>query len=307
MKPLDTSLLLSLPRRCWLASATALALLGSQVQAADKLPVTASFSILGDIVRVVGGDRVAVTTLVGPTQDSHAFEPKPSDVKTILASKLVVNNGLGFEPWANRLIQSAGYKGSVLVASKGVKTRTMQEDGQTETDPHAWQSPDNVVLYARNIAAALSKADPQGAASYQARTDAFVQELQTLDLWAKEQFAAIPPGKRKAITSHDAFGYFAAHYGVTFLSPQGVSTEAEPSAKQVAKLIQQIKREKIRAVFVENMGNPKLIDQLSKDAGATLGASLYSDALSTADKPGASYLQMMYHNVRALAAGMSKN
>jgi zinc/manganese transport system substrate-binding protein len=307
MQSLHTFSLASLPRRLLLASVTALTLMGSQAQAADKLPVTASFSILGDLVRVVGGDRVAVTTLVGPDQDAHAFEPKPGDVKTILASKLVVSNGLGFEPWANKLVQSAGYQGPVLIASKGVKTRTMQEDGHTETDPHAWQNPDNVVLYTRNIAAALSKADAAGTSTYQANAEAYVKELQMLDAWAKEQFAAIPPAKRKAITSHDAFGYFAAHYGVTFLAPQGVSTEAEPSAKQVAKLIQQIKREKIRAVFVENMGNPKLIDQLSKDAGAVLGASLYSDALSTADKPGATYLQMMRHNVRELVAGMAKN
>jgi zinc/manganese transport system substrate-binding protein len=307
MQTLDTFSLASLPRRFLLASVAALTLIGSQTQAAEKLPVTASFSILGDLVRVVGGDRVTVNTLVGPDQDAHAFEPKPGDVKTILASKLVVSNGLGFEPWANKLVQSAGYQGPVLIASKGVKTRTMQEDGHIETDPHAWQNPQNVVLYARNIAAALSKADAAGASTYQANAEAYVKELQMLDAWAKEQFAAILPAKRKAITSHDAFGYFAAHYGVTFLAPQGVSTEAEPSAKQVAKLIQQIKRERIRAVFVENMGNPKLIDQLSKDAGAVLGASLYSDALSTADKPGATYLQMMHNNVRELVAGMAKN
>ena len=297
----------SLPRRFLLASATALALLGGQAQAADKLPVTASFSILGDLVRVVGGDRVAVTTLVGPDQDAHAFEPKPGDMKTILASKLVVSNGLGFEPWAHKLTQSAGYRGPVLLASRGVKTRTMQEDGHTETDPHAWQNPENVVVYARNIAAALGKADAAGSSTYQANAEAYVKELHMLDAWAKEQFAAIPPAKRKVITSHDAFGYFAAHYGVTFLAPQGVSTEAEPSAKQVAQLIRQIKREKIRAVFVENMGNPQLIAQLSKDAGATLGASLYADALSAADQAGATYLQMMRHNVRELVAGMAKN
>ncbi len=307
MQAQDTFSPASLPRRFLLASATALALLGGQAQAADKLPVTASFSILGDLVRVVGGDRVAVTTLVGPDQDAHAFEPKPGDVKTILASKLVVSNGLGFEPWAHKLAQSAGYQGPVLLASKGIKTRTMQEDGHTETDPHAWQNPENVVVYARNIAAALGKADAAGSSTYQANAEAYVKELHMLDAWAKEQFAAIPPAKRKVITSHDAFGYFAAHYGVTFLAPQGVSTEAEPSAKQVAQLIRQIKREKIRAVFVENMGNPQLIAQLSKDAGATLGASLYADALSAADQPGATYLQMMRHNVRELVAGMAKN
>lgn len=195
----------------------------------------------------------------------------------------------------------------MLVASKGIKALTMQEDGRTETDPHAWQNPGNVVIYVRNIAQALRLADPQGAAQYQANSDAFVKELNGVDQWAKAQLAAIPVAKRKVITSHDAFGYFAAHYGVTFLAPQGVNTDTEPSAKQVAKLITQIKRERIRAVFVENMSNPQLIAQLSKDAGVVLGTSLYSDALSAPDKPGASYLQMMRHNVNALAAGMANN
>ena len=303
----------SLPRRFLLASATALALLGSHAHAADKLPVTASFSILGDLVRVVGGDRVVVTTLVGANEDAHVFEAKPSDAKTLLTSKLVVLNGLGFEPWAGKLLKSSGYKGESVTAAKGVKTRHMEEEkGHTghaheETDPHAWQNPNNVVLYVRNIAAGLAKVDAAGAATYQANAEAYVKELQALDAWAKAQIATIPASKRKVITSHDAFGYFAAQYGVKFLAPQGVNTETEPSAKQVAQLIKQIQREKIRAVFVENMSNPKLIAQLSKDAGATLGASLYADALSTADQPGATYLQMMRHNVTQLVAGMAQN
>ncbi len=313
MTAFDTLSLSALPRRFLLASATALTLLGSQAFAADKLPVTASFSILGDLVRVVGGDRVAVTTLVGPNEDAHVFEAKPTDAKTLLASRLVVTNGLGFEPWAAKLIKSAGYKGETVAATKGVKPRHMEEEkghaghAHEEIDPHAWQNPGNVVLYVRNIAAGLSKVDASGAATYQANAEAYVKELQALDSWTKEQIATIPADKRKVITSHDAFGYFAAQYGVKFLAPQGVNTEAEPSAKQVAQLIKQIQREKIRAVFVENMSNPKLIAQLSKDAGATLGASLYADALSTADQPGATYLQMMRHNVTQLVTGMKLN
>lgn len=313
MTALDTFSLSALPRRLVLASAAALALLGPQAQAADKLPVTASFSILGDLVRVVGGERVAVNTLVGPNEDAHAFEPKPAHAKTLLAAQLVVTNGLGFEPWAAKLQKSSGYKGATVVASQGVKARTMEEEkghaghAHEEADPHAWQNPDNVVLYVRNIAAALGKVDAAGAASYHANAEAYVKELQALDAWAKAQIATIPAPKRKVITSHDAFGYFAAHFGVQFLAPQGVNTETEPSAKQVAQLIRQIQREKIRAVFVENMSNPKLIDQLSKDAGATLGASLYADALSTAEQPGATYLQMMRHNVTQLVAGMQRN
>lgn len=313
MPPFDTLSLRALPRRFLLASATALALLGSHAQAADKLPVVASFSILGDLVRVVGGERVAVTTLVGPNEDAHVFEAKPSDAKTLLASKLVVLNGLGFEPWAGKLLKSSGYKGESVIAAQGVKPRHMKEEkghaghAHEEADPHAWQNPNHVVLYVRNIAAALGKADPAGAASYQANAEAYVKELLALDAWAQAQIATITAAKRKVITAHDAFGYFAAHYGVKFLAPQGVNTEAEPSAKQVAQLIRQIQREKIRAVFVENMSNPKLIAQLSKDAGVTLGASLYADALSAPDQGGATYLQMMRHNVTQLVAGMQRN
>ncbi len=287
----------------------ALAVLSTTSFAADKIPVTTSFSILGDLVSVVGGDRVSVTTLVGPDQDAHEFEPKPADAKSIVQGKLFVVNGLGFEHWAQKLAKSASYKGATVVASKGVKARTMtSEDGKSvETDPHAWQNPENVVLYVRNIAEALGKVDPENAATFKANSEAYVKELQTLDAWAKEQFAALPKEKRKVITSHDAFGYFGAHYGVAFLAPQGISTDAEPSAKHVAQLIKQMQREKIKAIFLENMSNSKLLEQLSKDAGATVGASLYADALSAPGQPGASYLQMARYNVTALVAGMQKN
>ena len=304
----------SLPRRLFFAGVAALALLSSYVHAADKVPVAASFSILGDLVKVVGGDKVTVTTLVGPNENAHVFEAKPSDAKTLLASKLWIVNGLGFEPWATKLAKSAGYKGETVVASKGVTGRTMPAEDEhgkgndySEADPHAWQNPDNVVLYVRNIAAGLAKVDPSGAVAYQANAEAYVKELQIIDAWAKKQFATIPVDKRKAITSHDAFGYLAAHYQIQFLAPQGFNTDSEPSAKQVAQLIKQIQREKLKAVFVENMSNPKLITQLSKDAGVTVGASLYADALSSADKPGATYLQMLRHNVAQLVAGMKLN
>jgi zinc/manganese transport system substrate-binding protein len=297
-----------LMRRVLLAGATALTLLGSSAHAAAPLPVVASFSILGDLVKIVGGDRVRVTTLVGPDEDAHVFEPKPSDAKAIAQSKLLVVNGLGFEPWAHKLAGAAAYKGLTVVASQGVKGHTMTDEHRhAEADPHAWQNPNNVVLYVRNIAAALAQADPEGAGLFKARADAYAKELQELDAWAKTQFATIPLVKRKVITSHDAFGYFAAQYQIMFLAPQGVSTEAEPSAKGVAKLIRQIQREKIRAVFLENMVNPKLIAQLSQDAGVTLGAALYADALSGANQPGATYLAMVRHNVRALASGMALN
>lgn len=285
--------------------------------AADKLAVTASFSILGDLVRVVGGERVSVTNLVGPNEDAHVFEAKPSDAKSLLQSRLLVSNGLGFDSWAQVLARSVDYKGMALLASKGLKPLTEAAKpavkghghghSHGEADPHAWQNPNNVVLYVRNIAAALSQLDPASASTYQANADAYVKELQALDAWAKAQFNAIPAAQRKVITSHDAFGYLAAHYKITFLSPQGISTEAQPSAKDVAQLITQIQREKIRAVFLENMSNQRLLTQLSQDAGTAVGGKLYADALSSPDQPGASYLLMMRHNVNQLVAGMRMN
>lgn len=276
--------------------------------AADKLPVMASFSILGDLVQVVGGDRVAVTALVGPDGDAHVFEPKPADAKNLLQTKLLVTNGLGFEPWAQKLVKSAGYKGQIAVASQGIKPRTMlDEKGKSETDPHAWQDPTNIAVYVRNIAAALSKLDPAGASIYQGNSEAYSKQLEALDAESKTAFAAIAADKRKVITSHDAFGYFGAHYGIRFLAPQGMSTSTEPSAKGVALLIRQIQKEKIKAVFVENISNPKLLSQLSKDAGVTVGPALYVDALSKAGGPADTYLKLMRHNVAQLAAGMKQN
>lgn len=302
-------------RKLLLAFVASAALLPCASFAAEPIPVVASFSVLGDLLRVVGGDRVSVSTLVGPDQDAHAFTPKPADAKAIVQSRLLVINGLGFEPWAQKLAKSAGYKGETVVASKGVKPLLMAEEKghkgkghqHDEADPHAWQNPNNVVLYARNIAAALAKVDPAGAAIYQANAAAYVKELQTLDAWAKAQFAVIAADKRKVITSHDAFGYLAAQYQIRFLAPQGVSTDAEPSAREVAQLIRQIQREKIRAVFVENMSNPRLLAQLARDTGVTVGAALYSDALSAAGGPADSYLKLMRHNVTQLAAGMRAN
>jgi len=304
-------------RKLLAASIAGAALLSDASFAAEPVPVVASFSILGDLVRVVGGERVSVITLVGPDEDAHVFEPKPTDAKTLVQSRLLIVNGLGFEPWAQKLAKSAGYKGETVVASRGVKPLVMAEEDahgekghkdkghhHDEADPHAWQNPHNVVLYTRNIAAALTKVDPAGATVYQTNANAYVKELQALDTWAKAQFAAIPADKRKAITSHDAFGYLAAQYQIKFLAPQGVSTDAEPSAREVAQLIRQIQRERIKAVFVENMSNPKLLAQLGKDAGVTVGPALFVDALSAAGGRADSYLKLMRHNVTQLAAGM---
>lgn len=295
----------------WLACAALSApLLLQTSHAAEPIPVVASFSILADLVQVVGGDRVKVQALVGPDADAHEFTPSPADAKAILRARLFVINGLNFEPWAQKLAKSAAYAGQTLVASQGVKPRSMPTEeghGHAQTDPHAWQDPTNVMLYVKNIAKSLSNLDPQGADSYQKNSATYIKELEALDAFAKEQLAPLTRQQRQVITSHDAFGYFGAHYQIRFLAPQGVSPEGEPSAKEVAKLIRQIRQDKIRAVFVENMSNPRLLAQIAKDTGVTLGPKLYVDALSGTNAPASTYLALMRHNLTQLVAGMKLN
>ncbi|AMO94108.1 periplasmic solute binding family protein [Collimonas fungivorans] len=272
----------------------------SAAMAAEKIPVVASFSILGDIVGAVGGDRVAVVTLVGPDQDAHIFEPTPADVKAIAKARLVVINGLGFEGWMERLTAAASYSGTLVAASDGVQARQRAGKGPgaaLRPDPHAWQDPLNVMTYTRNIVAALSKADPAGEVFYKANGERYLHALADLDRWAQTQFAQIPGRQRTVITSHDAFAYFGARYGVRFLAAQGVSTESEPSARDVAALIRQMKQEDSKAVFFENMSNPQLLQQISREAGVVPGGKLYADALSAPAGDAPTYLRMMRYNI----------
>ena len=285
-------------------------MLALTASATDRIPVVASFSILGDLVSVVGGDRVEVHTLVGPDQDAHVFEPRPADIQTVAHAQLVVLNGLGFEGWISRLTQTASYNGATVVASHGIKFRQMEDEdhpGRRTNDPHAWQDPRNVIDYVRNIATALSEIDPVGASTYQENSRHYIEALQALDAWIVDQYAQVPQSKRKIITSHDAFGYHSARYGIRFIAPQGVSTESEPSAKEISKLIRQIKQEKIKALFMENMSNHRLLEQLAKDTGVTPCGKLYADALSTADGPAPNYLKMMRYNVDQILLGLKRN
>lgn len=289
---------------------TASGLFASISACAEPLPVVASFSILGDLVQVVGGERVKVTTLVRPDADAHTFEPKPTHAKAILQSRLFVINGLNFEPWAQKLAKSANYQGQTLIASQGIQVLNRpvdQSHKHAETDPHAWQDPSNVAIYVKNIAKSLARLDPAGALHYQKNSESYIKELQALDQFSQAQFAPLSAKQRQVITSHDAFGYFAARYQIRFWAPQGINADVEPSAKEVAQLIRQIKRDQIKAVFVENMSNPKLLAQIAQDTGVTLGAKLYVDALSGPNEPGSTYLKMMHHNVTQLLAGMQRN
>ncbi|HEX4171677.1 MAG TPA: metal ABC transporter substrate-binding protein [Acetobacteraceae bacterium] len=283
---------------------TACLFAGTRVADAKQLEAVASFTVLADMVHQVGGDRVHVQTLVGPNGDPHAFEPTPDDARKLKAADIVFVSGLGLEGWMDRLIAASGYLGKPVVASRGVQTLHMQEDGKQITDPHAWNSAANGVIYVRNIVAALSAADPGGAATYQANGDRYAAELKTLDDYARQQVATVPAGKRKVLTSHDAFGYFGHAYGVTFLSPLGYSTESEPSAQQVAALIKQIKAQHVRAYFFENSNDPRLVEQIARATGAQPGGTLYVEALSEPDGPAQTYAAMFRSNVDKLVAAM---
>ncbi|KEA49961.1 metal ABC transporter substrate-binding protein [Mangrovibacter sp. MFB070] len=271
---------------------------------AATLNTVASFSVLGDIVKEVGGTHVQVTSLVGPNGDPHTFEPKPADSQTLHNANVVFVSGLGMEGWMDRLISASGYKGEVVTASEGVNSRQMQEDGKTVTDPHAWNSAANGAIYARNVMNALIKADPQDADYFRQHGTAYIEKLNKLDAWAKQTFAAIPESRRHVITSHDAFGYFGAEYGVKFLAPVGFSTEAEASASDVAGLINQIKQEHIHTYFIENQTDPRLVKQIAAASGAKPGGELYPEALTTKDGVAPTYVAAFKHNVETIAASM---
>ncbi|WP_145552017.1 metal ABC transporter substrate-binding protein [Yersinia mollaretii] len=285
-------------------SLAAAALLSSPLAMAKTVDVVASFSILGDIVQQVGGEHVNVVTLVGPNGDPHGFEPTPKNSKQLSKADVVFVSGLGLEGWLERLISASGYKGQVVIASTGVDTRKMDEEGKRVTDPHAWNSMANGVKYANNVMNALIVADPEDADYFRKRGGEYIQQLEKLDAYAKAQFAAIPVGQRKVLTSHDAFGYFSQEYGVNFLSPVGFSTESEASASGVAALITQIKQEKIKTYFIENQTDPRLVKQIAAASGAKAGGELYPEALSPVGGSAATYAEAFKHNVDTLVGSM---
>lgn len=295
---------------------------------AQKMPVVASFSILGDFVKQVGGDRVAVTTIVGPNGDAHVYQPTPADAKAVAAAKVVFVNGLGFEGWMDRLIKASGTKAPIVVATKGITPRTgfvdhdddekpkgkgkdkhdhAKEGGHDHggIDPHAWQSIANAKIYVANVRDGLIAADPDGRDAYTANAAAYTAKLDALEAEVKSSMAKIPADQRRIITSHDAFGYFGEAYGLTLIAPEGVSTESEASAKDVGRIIRQIKAQKIPAVFVENVTDPRLIQRIAKESGAKVGGTLYSDALSDDKGPASTYIDMMHSNVRELSTALS--
>ena len=279
----------------------ALVVTTSAAHAAERINVVASFSILANMVRNVGGDRVDVTTLVGPDGDAHVYAPTPADAKKVADARLLVVNGFGFEGWMPRLLQASGSKAPIAVATSGITAR--QRGGHE--DPHAWQSVVNAKIYVGNIRDALVAASPDDAAAFKANAEAYLAELSDLDREVREAVAKIPETRRKVISTHGAFGYFADAYGIKFIAPLGVSTDSEPSARDIAEIITQIRTTKIPAVFLENISDPRLIERIAAETGAKVGGTLYSDSLTGEKGAAPTYIDMVRHNIKALTSALA--
>jgi zinc/manganese transport system substrate-binding protein len=306
-----------LDRRTLLAFA-AFATLGSAAHAQERLPVVATFSILADLVSAVGGERVSVDTIVGREADAHVYRPTPADAKKLAGARLIVANGLGFEGFLNRLIKSSGTKARPVTASAGIeRLKSAKGSGHGhshghshghdhgEFDPHAWQSVAAVRRYVANIRDALGEADPSGRETYARNSEAYLGELGKLEADIRAIVARIPAKRRRLVTGHNAFQYFGRDFGLTFIALQGVSTEQEPSARDIASIVRQMRKEKIGAIFLENLTNPKLAEQVARETGAIVGGALISDALTAAGGVAPTYIALMRHNAgligRALA------
>ena len=296
-------------RRGLLLAGGAIALTAGLARAQSaRLFVVATFTILADLVRQVGGEGVEVSSLVGPNGDVHAYAPSPADSRKLAAARLIVENGLNLEGWISRLAKASASKARIVVASAGVSPR--EEHGDHDhahggTDPHAWQNVANAKIYVANIRDGLIAANPSGKAEYAARARAYLEKLDALDACVRAAVAKIPADRRRIVTTHDAFGYFGQAYGIELAAPAGVSTEAAVSARDVGKIIAQIKKDKFPAVFLENVSDPRLIDQIARETGAKIGGTLYSDSLSGPDGAAGTYIDMVRHNISELTKALA--
>lgn len=288
--------------------------------ASERVEVVATFSILADMAAQVGGERVRVSSLVGPGGDAHVFQPTPSDAVALKRAALVIENGFGFEGWLHRLIVASGYQGPRVVASEGIAPLSQSSraghdhnsghkhshshnhaKSEEGVDPHAWQNLKNATVYVRNIARGLCSVDEKGCATYEANAAAYAKQLSALDEESAARFARLPAGQRKVITSHSAFGHLAKRYDLEIIAPEGVSTEQAAAARDVAALIRQIRKDDIKALFVENISDPRLIEQIARETGLKPAGRLYSDALSNSGGEADTYLAMMRHNTTTIA------
>ncbi len=273
---------------------------------AEQLKVVATFSILGDVVSRVGGDKIELRTLVGPDSDAHVYQPTAADARAVARAKVVIANGLAFDGWVDRLVKASGSKADVVVASAGVTPLDGDHDHAGEhADPHAWQDVRNVIEYVGTIERALAAADPAGASIYQANAAAYRAELQNLNADIRRALVNVPMQRRQVVTTHGSFAYFAAAYDLSFTSPLGTSTEEQASAKSLARLIRGIRQTGVKALFLENAADPRLMRQVARETGVALGGTLYADALSTKDGPAPTYIALMRHNLRLLTGAMA--
>lgn len=263
-----------------------------------RLRVVATFSIIADITRQIGGGSIDLVTLVGPDQDVHAFEPAGDDLRAVAGAGIVVANGLGMEPWLERLLGSSGFGGRLVVASHGITP--MPVSGGVGDNPHAFQDPVLVQSYIDNIAAGLSEADPENAAAFSGNAARLKQQFAELDAELRAAMGALPAGRKRILTTHDAFAYFGRAYGLQFIAIEGVGEAAEPSAQDLARIIGQVGAGDISAVFLENMNDPRFVENLASDTGIRVGGTLYSDALSKSGGPAADLLSLFRHNEREL-------
>jgi zinc/manganese transport system substrate-binding protein len=303
--------------RRWVLTLVAAAfVLAGPALAADRIPVVATFSVIGDMVVNIGGDRIELKTIVGPGGDCELYEPTAADVATVAAARAIFINDLNdeFEPWLEPLLKQAAFKGAKVVVSRGVRTLTAEEEHPVSgrqlpaaIDQHAWLDPHNSVIYVRNIAEALAQVDPDGAADYRARAAAYAVEIQAANDWAQKEIATVPVGKRRALVSHDSLQYIANAYGITLFSVNGWTNKSEPSATEFAKLARQIKVDHVKALFLDSITDPRAMQRIADETGAVIGGTLYGDSLSPAPGEADTYLKMLRHDVSTLKAGMLAN
>jgi len=300
--------------RCFVALAAVL--LAGPARAVDRIPVVATFSVIGDMLANVGGDHIEIKTIVAAGGDCELYQPTAADVATVAAARAVFINDLNeeFEPWLEPLLKQAVFKGAKVVVTRGVRTLTAEEEHPvsgrqlpTAIDQHAWLDLHNGVIYVRNIAMALERLDPAGAAAYRARAAAYTKQIQAVDDWARKEIASVPVGKRRVLASHDSLQYLANAYGITLLSVNGWTNKSEPSAAELAKLARQIQADHVKALFLDSITDPRAIQRIAGETGAAIGGTLYGDSLSAVGGEANNYIEMLRHDVVTLKAGMLAN
>ena len=302
--------------RCILGFAITGVLLSSPLRAADRIPVVATFSVIGDMLANVGGDHLDIKTIVRPGDDCELYQPTAADVATMAAARAIFINDLNeeFEPWLEPLLKQARFTGAKVVVSRGVRTLTAEEEHPVSgrqlpaaIDQHAWLDPRNGVVYVRNIAEALSRLDPADAPDYRARAAAYQKEIRALDEWARKEIAAVPQGKRRALAPHDSLQYIATAYSITLLAVNGWTNNSEPSAAELARLARQIRTEHVKVLFLDSITDPRTMQRIAGETGAAIGGTLYGDSLSPSPGEADTYLKMLRHDVSVLKTGMLMN